>query len=260
MGYEPPQVVEGQPRVGLPFGLFSVLSLRGASDPHWANGIEWEAMTCGPVSGISDPDCDTDIDKFFREMSQVGEATSFTVYGSAKCGAPGGGAFQKAEEAAQAHLLAREEAQAEAQVWARLAAQATDLNAAGALAPAEALALLEDWMGRVYGSLGAIHGSRAAVSILDTRVNASGSRLLTKVGTPVVAGAGYPGSSPAGAAHAAGETWVYASPALFGYRGQVSSYRTLDQTQNDVYALAERSYVVGFDPCGVAAVRMDLSG
>lgn len=260
MSFGPPQVVEGQPRVGLPFGLFSVLSLREASDPHWANGIEWETMTCSPASAILDADCDTNIDKFFNGNGEIGEAAGFTVYGSHKCGTPGGRVDLAADEFATAHLLAREEAQAETSVWAQMAAQATDLNAAGALPADEALALLEGWMGSVYGSLGAIHGSRQAVSLFDNAVRANGSRLLTRIGTPVVAGGGYPGTSPAGAAPAAGETWVFASPALFGYRGTIMGHQALDRNNNDMYALAERNYVVGFDPCGVGAVRMDVIG
>jgi hypothetical protein len=262
MGYGPPQVVEGQPRVGLPFGLFSALTLRESGDPHWANGIEWEAMTCGPVSGITDPNCNTNVNKFFRQMTTVGSATAFTVYGSAKCGAPGGAAYQEAEEMATAHLLAREEAQAEVQTWARLAAGATRPRGDTALKPGEALATLEDWLGGTYGSLGVIHGSRGAVTKLDTLVEKTGSRLTSKVGTPVVAGSGYYGqAAPAGGATAtASQAWMLASPALFGYRGQVFSAQTFDQNKNDVYALAERNYVVGFDPCGVVAVLMDISG
>lgn len=264
MGYGAPQVVEGQPRVSLPFGLFSTLTLREASDPHWANGIEWEAMTCDPASGIDDPDCETEINKFFRESGVTGEATPFIVYGSAKCGTPGGRALQDSEAEAIAHLLAREEAQAEAQVWQRLALEATDVNTGGALSPLSALAALEDWLGQVYGSLGVISSSRGVATLWSQYLTTSGSRLLTKVGTPVAAGGGFPGSSPAGAAPTAGEFWAFASPALFGYRGQVftSSDRPgdlLDRGKNDLYAVAERNYIVGFDPCGVGAVRVDLT-
>jgi len=262
MGYAAPQRVEAQPRVGLPFGLFSVLSLRESGDPHWANGVVWEALSCAPVSGQTwqdDPDCTTDIEKFFRGSGGLGEARPFTAVGSYQCGTPGGRAFQEGEENATADLLAHEQSQVERFLWNNLAAEATDLNPAGALNVAAALAVLEDWMGQTYGSLGVIHGSRGAISVADTRVNATGSRLVTKVGTPVIAGAGYPGTAPGGAPPAVGETWMFASPALFGYRGQVFTSSALDRGKNDHYALAERQYVVGFDPCGVGAVRMNLA-
>lgn len=261
MGYAAPLKVEGQPRENLPYGLFSVLTLRESNDAHWSNGIEWEAMTCDPASGIDNPDCETEIEKVFADWGLTGEATSFTVYGSFKCGAPGGRNFEDAKASAIAHLLAREQNQAESYLWERLAAQATDIHPSGALDPLSALAALEKWLGFTYGSLGVINADRGAVTLVSDAVRASGSRLLTQVGTPVIAGGGYPGTSPAGADPAAGETWVFASPALFGYRGQVfdSSARAgdlLDRTNNDLYAIAERQYVIGFDPCGVAAVRM----
>ena len=266
MGYGPPQVVESQPRQALPYGLFSVLDFRNASDPHWANGIEWESMTCAPASGIEDPDCETFLpedeggggfEKFFTSVVR-GSAVGFTVYGSDTCGIPGASAFRDAEENATAHLLTREEGQAEAAVWRRLASQATDVHPSGAVSPSRALGLLEKWMGGVYGSLGVIHADREAATMLDTHLEREGSRLVTEIGTPFVAGGGYPGTSPAGAA-TPDVAWMFASPALFGYRGEVFSERVIDQRNNDVYALAERQYVVGFDPCGVAAVRMTLA-
>jgi hypothetical protein len=257
------QVVEAQPRVGLPFGLFSVLTLRESGDPHWANGVEWEAVSCAPATGFdawqADPNCSTDMTKVFHGFGGVGEAPSFIAVGSHLCGTPGGPAFARGEEFATADLLAHEEAQVEAFLWSRMALDAVDLNPSGALDPGPALAALEDWMGRNYGSLGSLHGSRGAVSDLDTRVAQSGGRLTTKVGTPVVAGAGYPGTSPAGSAPVAGTTWLFASPALFGYRGAVFTSSALDRAKNDHYALAERQYVVAFDPCGVGAVRMNLA-
>jgi len=262
MGYGPPVVVEAEPRRELPYGLFSVLALRQSSDPHWMNGITWESVSCDPVTGADwqdDPDCDTDFDKFFRGPGENGEATQFITTGSYLCGAPGGPAYSRGKEFAEADLLAHEQQQAEAFVWRKLAAEASDLNAAGAVSPEEGLALLEGWMGD-FGSLGVIHLPREAASILSKRLNPSGSRLTTKIGSPVVAGSGYPGTSPAGAAPAAGEVWAFVSPALFGYRGEVMSHAVLDRTKNDHYALAERPYVVGFDPCGVGAVRLDLSG
>lgn len=257
MGFGAPQVVDGHPRAGLPFGIFSVLTLRESADMHWANGIEWESLTCAPASAISDPDC-TPMDLFFDEFGDTGMADAFDVYGSSKCGTPGGPGYAEAEERATAHLLAREEAQVEANVWAAMAAQAVDLNPAGALTPEKALAALEGWMGRTYGSLGVIHGTRQAASLWSRQVDPSGSRLLTKIGTPVSAGAGYPGTSPVGAAPATGEQWVMASPALFGYRGSTFAAAQLDRAKNDMYAVAQRLYVVGFDPCGVAAVRMTV--
>jgi hypothetical protein len=371
MSYAPPKDVEALPRAGLPFGLFSVVAFRESSDGHVFNGIQWRAMDCGPVSAVENPGCSTfgpgATEKDFSPALVPGEAESFLVYGTDKCGASAR-QLQEGEENATARLLAREEAQAEAAVWRRLAAVAEDLHPSGPLSPARALATLERWLGSQYGSLGAIHGDRGAVTLLDTLVAPQGSRLVSKVGTPVVAGAGYPGTglivdevqrvtvtdtsdevtSPSGTftltlmgrttapiafdataadvrdavqalflaedgttdievtatggplpgsvdltfdgpyvglplttangsgltnagvavtavteggdpAPVADEAWLIASPALFGYRGPVLAASALDQGNNDHYAIAERQYVVGFDPCGVGAVRMDLT-
>ena len=124
------------------------------------------------------------------------------------------------------------------------------------------LAALEGWLGSVYGSLGVIHADREAASLLPD-VEKTGARLLTKLGTPVSAGGGYPGTAPTPLDQPApdrveGERWLYASPALFGYRGSVFTDSALDRAKNDHYAVATRLYVVGHDPCGVAAVRMTI--
>src|SRR5690348_776289 len=98
MGYGPNQVVEAQPRVGLPYGLFSVLSFRPTSDPHWQNGVTWEAVSCAPVTGFdawqADPTCGTNIQKVFRGSGGRATAPPFIALGSYRCGAPG--AFQEA--------------------------------------------------------------------------------------------------------------------------------------------------------------------
>jgi len=271
-GYGPPLVVEGRPRQILPYGLFTVVDWRDSSDQHWVNGVEWEAMTCQPASGYDDPDCvkDQGFQQKFANTWPTGSAERFTVQGSYRCGSPAGGQrLLLGQEQANAHLLSREEGQAEFYTWQRLASVATDVNTGGSLTPAAALAALELWLGRTYGSLGVIHADRGAASLWTTNgaVEAKGSHLFTKIGTPVSAGGGYPMTSPAGAAPAAGETWVFASPSLFGYRGQVYSGSPrnalsdggFDRSMNDVYAVSNRDYVVAYDPCGVAAVRMKIT-
>jgi hypothetical protein len=217
-------------------------------------------MSCNPASGILDPDCNNNPQKFFASMNLPGAAKPFVVYGSAKCGLPGARADLDGEERATAMLLAREEAQAEAVTWSILDDTAVDINPAGALSPASALAALEGWLGSTYGSLGAIHAPRRAASLFSTNgaISPSGSHLLTKLGTPVSAGGGYPGTGPLGAAPAAGTQWVFAAPALFGYRGTVFATSAVDTGNNNFYALAERQYVIGFDPCGVGAVRVTV--
>jgi hypothetical protein len=132
---------------------------------------------------------------------------------------------------------------------------------------ATGIALLEDYIATEYGSLGLIHCTRGTATVLaaEDLISNTGGRLTTTIGTPVVAGAGYPGTSPAGAEPAAGRAWVYVTPAVFGYRSEpfTSSNRAgdlFDRGQNDLYAVAERTYLLGYDPCGVGAVEVLLPG
>lgn len=285
-GPAPSALVEGPPRQPLPFGLFSVLTPRPEGDSRWENGVKWETLTCEPVSGRSGPGCNDVADDqgdfpedviglpkaLGRNAGATGEAAAFAVYGHFNC-SPVGFSPELAQERATAHLQAREEARVEQALWTgdlgntpNLTADAVDLTSGGAVSPAAALARLEDFIATEYGSLGVLHLSRGAVTILSslTLVSQVGQRLVTAVGTPVVAGAGYPGTDPDGNV-AADTTWAYASPALFGYRGEIlpSSARPgdlLDRSTNDLYAIAERPYVLGYDPCGVGAAAFNTDG
>jgi hypothetical protein len=128
---------------------------------------------------------------------------------------------------------------------------------------AQGLGLLEAIIGQQYGALGVIHLPRAVAlqALGEHLLETKGGRLQTMLGTPVVAGAGYPGSGPDGSS-IPGKPWIYASAALFGYRSDVftSSNRAgdlLDRASNDLYAVAERTYLLGFDDCTTAAVQID---
>jgi hypothetical protein len=121
--------------------------------------------------------------------------------------------------------------------------------------------MLEDYLAANYGSQGVIHLTKGfalqalSLDLLETTGN--GTRLVTKLGTPVAAGAGYPGTAPGGAAAGPNATWAYASPALFGYRSEVfTPDDTFDHAHNELTSLAGRSYLFGFDPCGVGAVKV----
>ena len=270
MAFAALQVVQRPDRVGLPYGLFSVLVPRPQSDDlHWMNGIEWEPLTCSPVSGTG-IDCEDalGLPKSFADGGGVGDATAFNVYGSYQC-SPVGRTITEAQERATLHLLSREEAGVENALWTGALGNtpnlqgATDLTSGTAVDVVDGIGQLEDFLATEYGSLGVIHMTRSGLitATAALAVVRDGQRMVTQGGTPVVAGAGYPGTSPAAAAPDAGETWMYATPALFGYRSDVitSSNRDgdlLDRGTNDLFAVAERAYVLGWDDCGVAAVNV----
>lgn len=270
--------VDGIARQSLPYGLFSVLTPRVSADEHWqADGIEWEPLGCEPASGIGQP-CDDDVIGIPKNLDSAGgaggvaEATPFTVYGSYNC-SPVGHPIQYAQDRATEHLLAREEARVEQALWTGdlgntgFASGSVNAGSGAASSLVRALAQLEQWLAVNYGSQGVIHLTREAALLAaeDRGLMVKGNSLVTRLGTPVVAGAGYPGTGPTGAEPADGETYIYATPALAGYRsevfpGTVPVEAGLDRATNDLHAIAERTYVIGYDPCGTAYVLTNLEG
>lgn len=182
---------------------------------------------------------------------------------SFKC-SPVGWSQEQAQAAAQARLINREESRVEQALWTG------DLdntpNLAQSLAPypaptpigsfqsvTRAIAALERHMAYEYGSLGVIHMCReyALIGLEQGSLTTSGGRLLTALQTPVVAGSGYaPGS-------------IRLSPALFGYRSDIFTSTLVDgdnfdPRRNEMYGLAERTYLIGFDSCGLATAEIEL--
>lgn len=273
MASAPALIVEGIARQPLPYGLFSVLTPRSSGDDHWQNGIQWETLGCAPVSGIGDPQCDpavtTGLPKNLDNgAGDLGEATPFTVYGVYTCN-PVGHTLDYAQQRATEHLLAREEARVEQALWTGdldnggFAAGATEAGTGMSLA--RAVARIDEWLAVNYGSQGVIHMTREAalLGLSELALTVKGNSLVTALGTPVVAGAGYPGTGPAGQAPAVNTTYLYGTPALSGYRSEVFPAVTpvaagLDRGTNDLHAVAERTYVVGYDPCGTAYVLANL--
>lgn len=195
--------------------------------------------------------------KTFNGGGVIGSADMFTVYGSYKCSTIGN-TLDHAQEQAEANLVAQEESAAESQLWDQIVADSpTTVSSAGD--PVTAVALLEGFLADNYGSLGVIHASKAAATALIAAgvVYSDGNDLYTMLGTPVVAGGGYPGTDNTDSTPKSGSEYIAASPSLFGFRSEVfySSNRPgdlLDRTVNDMYGVAERNYLLGYDPCGVA--------
>lgn len=272
----PPQIVAGAPRLPLPYGLFSVVAPRVDAEERWENGVTFEALTCEPAGGIGEPECAPDetigLPKDLDPNgTSAGVASPFTIYGHYQC-SPIGNTLGYAQERAEAHLVAREQARVEQAVWTGDLGNTPSLRGAQVLGGGAAvdirsgIAALEAAIAAEYGSLGVIHLTREtallaiAAGVLDS---AGGGRLFTTLGTPVVAGAGYDGSGPDGSTAGDGQAWAYVTPAIFAYRSEIftSSNRPgdlLDRGQNNLYGVAERTYVVGWEDCGVSAVLLSL--
>lgn len=269
----PPALVAGAPRVQLPYGLFSVVQFRPEGAARWqGGGVQWEYLdpftvqsigpTQSPQSSTFGLPLDLDIDGGEDSGSVTTDAgftpgLEFHVYGEFAA-SPVAWTPEQIQERALDALAAFEERQVENNFWTGTAGNTPSLastNNVGTFALTDihdALGALEQFIADSYGSLGVIHMARAyALSLLhNSSLVIKGNQLFTALGTPVVAGSGYPTG------------YMKGSPAMFGYRSDPftsSEVRgdLLDKTQNNLYGIAERAYLLGFDPTGVGSVTIN---
>lgn len=265
--------VEAPARLPLPFGAFSTFSFRSNSERFLA-GVQWEEQACELAQGVGDQCADTLIGfpKDLDGKGGYGEASAFTVYGHYHCSALGV-PFDWAQKMANEHLKSREEARVEQAIWtgdlgnvpSLAKSSGIDTNSTAA-SIRRGIADVENRLGKLYGSQGVLHMTRevALLAIARSVLDVSHGRLVTELGTPVAAGAGYPGSGPNNTAAGAGKSWVFGSGSLLGYRSDIetSSNRPgdlVDQQHNNIYAIAERSYLIGWENCGLVAALVDLT-
>lgn len=119
-----------------------------------------------------------------------------------------------------------------------------------------ALGLLESAFADCYKATGIVHVPNEVIPLMAEAylLERDGDALFTTNGNRVVAGTGYSGSAPDGTT-SAGVRWLYMTPRIFGYRSDVRTFdpeTTLDRSVNTVMAIAERTYVLGYDCCLVA--------
>jgi hypothetical protein len=279
-----PKVVELPVPVPRPGGLLDVaVAPPEQGDAHWEQGVTYQgdcptgattydeciAQLAGGGAPPAQPAKADNVDRPLRG------ATPFTVYARYDCSPVGDPDLERRAAAA----LGRVEswwaerafwtglAGAQTTVFPHLAANAQVLDqgrllqspasavSGGPYDPAEALGLLEQALADCYRAQGVIHAPLVALASLQANnlVERRGASLVTAAGNLVAVGAGYPGTSPAGVAPAAGSSWLYATGQVFAYRspvrdlGQVPG--SLDRAENTVAALAERTFVLGWDCC-----------
>lgn len=293
----PRQVVDPPAFTPSPYGLLSVVQQPPTGDPHWQNGITWQSRCPGTDMGSTTYDeCITvtgtglapvpPSSKADNVNYTVRGATPFTPYVEFDCSTVG-----NADAAAQAQqALAQSEsylverafwtgtAGGQPTVWPHLAANTQMLDTSGyllqspavtgggaALKPARALGVLEGMLADCYNGVGVIHIPQFVLPMLAGAgfggIQKQGSQILTGNGNLVAVGPGYPGTSPAGAAAPTNQAWIYATGAVFMYRGQVratSPSESIDRAENTMKMIAERTYVLGWDCCHVA-VLVDLT-
>lgn len=128
------------------------------------------------------------------------------------------------------------------------------------LTPATGMAWLEDAIGETARA-GMIHLTPPVASVVFDNTGWDPPGLYTPLGTPVAAGGGYKGATPAGqAAAAAGQSWVFATGpvrAFIANETMLNIKDVLDRTDNDVTFRAERYVLVEWDTALSAAVLID---
>jgi hypothetical protein len=268
----------------LPYGLWDTIQTPSSDGSHWQNGVTWiercptGATTydeCLSVTGVGAPP--EPPAKTANVEQNIRGALPFTVYAEFECSPVG---LAEAESVASDALARVEQTQVETAFWTgaaggqavvfpHLAADTEALDGDIVLQPVaspavtgadvvHALGALEQELADCYAGQGLIHVPRSVLPTLaawNLIVERDG-RLYTTAGNLVVAGTGYTGSGPDGAAPAAGTAWIYATGAAWGYRSDpyVSRLRdSLDRTSNTLRMLAERTYLISFECCLLAA-------
>lgn len=273
MAFAPKALVDSPTRTPRSYGLFSVVINReNTSETRWNNGVEFSEVGCTSADAFGTQDCDSIVSRTFDTGQGLAEGTDFTVTASFDC-SPVGYTVDDAQAVANARLITQEETQVEKALWTGgltnspnfSETTSTNTLTSTAVSAGVALGKVEQWLASHYGSKGIIHVTRAAATILIGvgYLVAQGQQLHTKLGTPVVAGGGYDNSGPDGKVPDDGTFWVYGTPAILMYRGDVQTVTSdssahLDRSNNDFMAIAERQYVLAYESCGPVAAEMSV--
>lgn len=142
---------------------------------------------------------------------------------------------------------------------------ATVVTGGGASTTAtRALGVIERELANCYKGEGIIHIPPLLVPSFGGSglIYRDGAVLRTWNGNRVVAGGGYPGTSPGGGDPSPGQSWIYATGQVFAYRSTVlapAMPSVVDRIENTVRAIAERTYLLGWDCCHLATL-VDVGG
>lgn len=279
-------IVDPPEFTSLPYGLWE--SIQKPTRPaHWQHGVTWiercpngDGSTydeCISVTGTGEPPPSPpkvdNVDQTFRG------ATPITIFSRFDCSPVGIG---DAEQAAQDALARSEALQLELAFWTgvaagqpvvfpHLAADAEVVDAEGILLQtaagivvsgadvAHGLGLLEMELAECYGGRGYIHIPPVALPTFvawNLAIERDGA-LWTPQGNRIIVGSGYALSGPDGTNAPEGSAWIYATGAVFGYRGDVFFTRereSFDRAENSMQMIAERTYVIGWECCHLAAL------
>lgn len=255
----------------LPYGLFSVSTVRDSADPHWIQGTEWEPQPCGPASVWGCPTCTQNNAQSAPNKTPVSgvatrQAFPFVVYGSFQCSPIGN--WDRGFDRARSMLDNGAERAVEGQFGVSAVSHSATLTDAAAInitptpgtpvTVTQGLALLESYIGSNASGQGVILANRREVTLAAANhlihPNDAHTQLVTKLDTPVAALGGFDGrTGPTSIAPVAGMSWMFAVGSVpVIYRSPVTMNPTtreaaLRTTNNNFIVLAEQTYSVGFD-------------
>ena len=260
----PKQRVDAPAASPLPGGLFSQFSPIEDSSVRWENGVTWEDseraqlgaigqwQSPGAVPGLpktlTDPKCIT-----------LESQAPLTVYAAFRT-TPLGHSPEEATQIAAVRLLMQEEHAVEQALWTGAPSRGLGLGkvrsyavkGAGKLDLPQGVAALEHYASQ-YGFQPTLHVPRRLGSLLASAKiikDSRGGGFETRLGTPVVVGAGYPD-----------EMQIVATGPIVIYRGEAFTSTNgaggFDKAQNDLTGVAERQYVIGFNKWDAFRVTVD---
>lgn len=272
----PPNVIQAPDPGPLRYGLFNVAT--GPLDmPNRVRqaGITYDPVGCG-TSRAYPADCTgSPPTKTFDPNTGESTALPFVVYSTIVCGSAGY-TSDYLEAKVRRKLLATEQAGVEEALWSGAVGTSgalantptfqgggtTILTAAAGLHTA--IGNLEDYAAANYGFEPVLHmETRLAERVgLGGAIRRDGNILRTPLGTPISFGGGYPGTSPAAAAPAAGHAWIYITGHVTLWRAPdvfvAPAREVFDRSLNQYKLIAEREWLVAVD-CFTAAIDVDLT-
>lgn len=278
-----------------PYALMDAIDWRTLSDPHVLQGVTWQSVCPATSQTTLDP-CyrgDLVLPKSKTTAYNARGATPFTVYTEIDCSPPGFWDNADANVAAAHELGARAAIERVLQTgsvagtgqaqFPHLAANtqvidqgvvpvaqnivlqmAAQVVTGVPLDMSEAIARLEQILNPCINGLGVVHLTRAAFELLAANFLLKWTNNLpyTMGGNRIVVGDGYTNVAPDGSTPTAGNTWIYGTGPMFGYRSGIKTFPNiseLDRTVNTMHVITEETFVIAYDCC-LAAVEVTLGG
>lgn len=261
------------------YGLLSTATELNLTGNHWKLGVVWEPL-CPDVAGTYDP-CLSELTpdpKAPTFDSVIQGATPFTAYARVDCSPVG--MWDELPVYGRNALLRAEEQFVENVFWTgvidgsaatvlpHLAENTAVADGQDLMQPAATIVtatpqpfqvgigMLEQAARDCYPGQATLHAPLRLGSLFANHTNivTRGSTAQTVIGSQIVLGAGYPGTSPAGVS-TPGVSWVYATGPVFFQRDNVIQFsreESLDRSVNTLSIITERTYVVGFSCCLLA--------